>query len=96
MLMLCHKTRATNERSLYGRHDQMNSNLLSQLRQGLKKVVAALENYSLSFEALNGMRGKNLFLHQLPEIGHPLDNKDTIIANCPLRSSQRGNESRLS
>ncbi|KAL2050206.1 hypothetical protein ABVK25_009567 [Lepraria finkii] len=58
MLMLFRKTRATNEGSLYGRNDQMVSSLLRQPRQGLEKVVGALENYSLSFESLSGMRGK--------------------------------------
>ena len=31
--------------------------LCSQLSQGLESVIAALENYSIAFEALTGMRG---------------------------------------
>lgn len=72
MLMLFRKTRATNEGSLYGRNDHMVSSLLSQLRQGLEKVVGALESYSLSFESLGGMRGKCTFPLQLPVIDFSL------------------------
>ena len=90
MLMLCRKTRATNEGSLYGRNDQMVSSLLSQLRQGLEKVVGALENYSLSFEALSGMRGKYSFPLQLPVIDCSLGSNGREIADRPSRSNQRG------
>lgn len=54
MLMLCQKTRATTDAN----SNQMVGSLLSQLRHGLQKVVGALENYSISFEALSGMRGE--------------------------------------
>lgn len=54
LLMLCQKTRSTNDAS----SNQMASGLLNQLGQGLQKVVGALENYSISFEALSGMRGE--------------------------------------
>ncbi|CAF9943450.1 MAG: hypothetical protein ALECFALPRED_000394 [Alectoria fallacina] len=57
MLMICHKTRATNgEGFIDQRNEHLVSNLTSQLRNGLQKVVGALDNYSMSFEALSGMR----------------------------------------
>lgn len=59
MLMICHKIQA---KSGEGFMDQWNehlaSSLTSQLRDGLDKVVRALDNYSTSFEALSGMRGQ--------------------------------------
>ena len=59
MLMICHKTRATNgEGFIDQRNEHLVSNLTSQLRNGLQKVVGALDNYSMSFEALSGMRGQ--------------------------------------
>lgn len=58
MLMICHKIRATNgEGFKYQRNEHLVSNLTSQLRNGLQKVVGALDNYSMTFEALTGMRG---------------------------------------
>lgn len=57
MLMICHKIRATNgEGFIYQRNEHLVSNLTSQLRNGLQKVVGALDNYSMTFEALTGMR----------------------------------------
>lgn len=57
MLMICHKTKATNgEGFMDQRNERLVSSLTSQLRDGLQKVVGALDNYSMSFEALSGMR----------------------------------------
>lgn len=39
-------------------NDHLISNLLAQCESGLESVLAALDNYSMSFEALSGMRGK--------------------------------------
>lgn len=59
MLMICHKTKATNgEGFMDQRNERLVSSLTSQLRDGLQKVVGALDNYSMSFEALSGMRGQ--------------------------------------
>ena len=58
MLMICHKMRATNgEGFIDQRNEYLVSSLTSQLCNGLEKVVRALDNYSMSFEALSGMRG---------------------------------------
>ena len=58
MLMTCHKIRATNDEGFIDQwNEHLVSNLTSQLRNGLQKVVEALDNYSMSFEALSGMRG---------------------------------------
>lgn len=58
MLMICHKIQA---KSGEGFMDQWNehlaSSLTNQLRDGLDQVLRALDNYSMSFEALSGMRG---------------------------------------
>lgn len=32
--------------------------LVEELRQGLERIIAAVSNYSLAFEALDGMRGE--------------------------------------
>lgn len=34
--------------------------LVEKLRMGLERIIAAVSNYSLAFEALDGMRGKSL------------------------------------
>ena len=58
MLMICHKIRATNGEGFIDQwNEHLVSSLTSQLRNGLQKVVGALDNYSMSFEALSGMRG---------------------------------------
>ena len=58
MLMIFHKIRA---KSGEGLMDQWNNHLISsltsQIRDGLEKLVQALDDYSKSFEALSGMRG---------------------------------------
>lgn len=43
--------------------------LMEQLRQGLQRIIATVSNYSLAFEALDGMRDLFvLFAHV-----HPVD-----------------------
>lgn len=34
------------------------SQLIEELRQGLERIMTVVSNYSLAFEALDGMRGK--------------------------------------
>ena len=59
MLMISRKIRP---KSGEGFMDQWNdlliSSLTSQIRDGLEKLLLALDNYSMSFEALSGMRGE--------------------------------------
>lgn len=88
MLMLCQKTRATTDAN----SNQTVGSLLRQLRQGLQKVVGALENYSMSFEALSGMRGefgqpfpRRSFLHV------PSGHSERKIIDSTHRSDQRCN-----
>ena len=58
MLMVCHKMRATNSEGIMDQwNEHLVSSLTSQLRSGLQKVIGALDNYSMSFAALSGMRG---------------------------------------
>ena len=60
MLMVCHKMRATNGEGIMDhRNEHLVSSLTDQLRSGLQKVVGALDNYSMSFAALSGMRGQS-------------------------------------
>ena len=60
LLMLCHKTRAMNANDFTEcPNDPLVNSLLSQLHHGLKVVVGALQNYSIAFEALGGMKGKS-------------------------------------
>ena len=40
--------------------DMYAHSLLEQCKGGLRSVLAALDNYSLAFEAIRGMRGKLL------------------------------------
>lgn len=40
--------------------------LVEELRQGLERIIAALSNYSLAFEALTGMSGEFVFFFSLP------------------------------
>lgn len=59
MLMLSRKSRALkNDGYLDTQTESPASSLDSLLRHGLLAVVSALENYSIAFEALDGMRGQ--------------------------------------
>lgn len=37
--------------------------LIEELRQGLERIIGAVSNYSIAFEALDGMRGWCYYLH---------------------------------
>ena len=59
MLMISHKIRPKGGEGLMDQwNDHLVSSLTSQLRDGLEKLVQALDNYSMSSEALSGMRGQ--------------------------------------
>ena len=64
LLMLCRKSQEWNRNASVGSglHEG-----LEELYAGLQRVLGALQNYSLAFEGLDGMRGKQshhlLFLH---------------------------------
>ena len=59
MLMLYRKTCALKNDNYMDRQiDSPASSLVSLLRHGLHSVLSALENYSIAFEALDGMRGQ--------------------------------------
>lgn len=50
-------------------NDHQITNLLTQCEEGLQSILAALDNYSMSFEALSGMRGKFVStLHNIRDI----------------------------
>lgn len=55
LLMLCQKSRDWNRGATNGAAFR---NGLEELYSGLSRVLAALQNYSIAFEALEGMRGK--------------------------------------
>ena len=59
MLMIFHKIRAKSGEGLVDQwNNHLISSLTSQIRDGLEKLVQALDDYSKSFEALSGMRGQ--------------------------------------
>jgi hypothetical protein len=55
MLMIRHKVEIMHPNNTMA--NPMVDQLYSQLQEGLRSVVGALENYSIAFEALAGMRG---------------------------------------
>jgi hypothetical protein len=55
MLMIRHKVEMMHPNNTMA--NPMVDQLYSQLQEGLQSVVGALENYSIAFEALAGMRG---------------------------------------
>lgn len=57
LLMLFYKARVTKQLSPES-GNELGDQLVDELRGGLKRLVAALSNYSMAFEALDGMRGK--------------------------------------
>ena len=59
LLMLCRKSHEWNRNATTGSglHDG-----LEELYAGLQRVLGALQNYSLAFEGLDGMRGKQFLL----------------------------------
>lgn len=60
MFMLFYKARVAKQLSPGLDSDIMNDSndrLLEELRRGLERIIGAVSNYSLAFEALDGMRG---------------------------------------
>jgi len=55
LLMLCQKSRDWNRKATNGAGFQ---NGLEELYAGLGRVLGALQNYSIAFEALEGMRAQ--------------------------------------
>jgi hypothetical protein len=60
LLMLCEKSRELNG-NLYGKSSATSG--LGELSSGLQRVVEALQNYSIAFEAVGGMRGQSLVIY---------------------------------
>jgi hypothetical protein len=56
LLMLCDKSRELNG-NLHGKFAATNG--LGELSSGLQRVLEALQNYSIAFEAVGGMRGQS-------------------------------------
>ena len=55
LLMLCHRTREMNQSRS---NDHAVNRGLEELYAGLHRILDTLKNYSIAFEALDGMRGK--------------------------------------
>ena len=91
MLMLYYKTRTMNGSSLVDNgSDPLVSSVLDQLLQGLQKVVGALQNYSICFEALGGMRGLfSPFSHTFRGFNYSPFQRQ--LANSPNRPNQKSN-----
>lgn len=62
MFMIFYKVRVTKQLSA-DENDTLavdaTDQLVEELRQGLERIIAAVSNYSLAFEALAGMRGES-------------------------------------
>lgn len=58
LLMMYHKTSVMLSGDV--QRDSNIQKLLSQCEQGLHSILAALDNYSISFEAMHGMRGEHM------------------------------------
>lgn len=60
MFMIFYKARVANQMSPDVETDIASDSagrLVEELRQGLQRIIRAVSNYSLAFEALDGMRG---------------------------------------
>jgi len=60
MFMVFYKARVTKQLSPDSKNELANDStdrLIEDLRQGLQRIIGALSNYSIAFEALDGMRG---------------------------------------
>lgn len=72
MFMIFYKARVAKQLSPDPQNDlapDSTDQLVEELRQGLERIIAAVSNYSLAFEALDGMRGEffsSLFTRFLP------------------------------
>ncbi|KAJ5654010.1 hypothetical protein N7490_001013 [Penicillium lividum] len=65
MFMIFYKARVANQLSPEVENEIAGGStdrLVEELRQGLERIIGAVSNYSLAFEALDGMRGKLLFI----------------------------------
>lgn len=65
MFMIFYKARVAKQFSPDSEIDpasDSNNRLVEELQQGLQRIIRALSNYSVAFEALDGMRGKPFFL----------------------------------
>lgn len=61
MFMIFYKARVANQVSPDVEPEVVSDSidrLVEELRQGLQRIIGAVSNYSLAFEALDGMRGK--------------------------------------
>lgn len=68
MLMLFYKTRVAKQLSPDSENESNNASsdrLVEELRQGLQRVLGAMKNYSMAFEALDGMRGQYNKVNQI-------------------------------
>lgn len=74
MLMIFYKARVAGHMSPPGLENEYgrigsSDRLVQELRQGLERIIGAVSNYTIGFEALTGMRGKELqhllFFHSL-------------------------------
>lgn len=64
MFMIFYKARVAKQFSPDSEIDpasDSNNRLVEELQQGLQRIIRALSNYSVAFEALDGMRGKSFF-----------------------------------
>lgn len=59
MFMIYYKARVAKQLSPVQNEkgDDSTGQLIEELRQGLGRIIAAVSNYSIAFEALDGMRG---------------------------------------
>lgn len=57
MIMLSYKTKAMGFGEMLDGKASPATKLLEQLQDGLQRIVSALKNYSIAYEALGGMRG---------------------------------------
>jgi hypothetical protein len=65
MFMIFYKARVAKQLSLDADNEQSGDStgqLIEELRQGLQRIVAAVSNYSLAFEAMDGMRGEFILI----------------------------------
>lgn len=65
MFMIFYKARVAKQLSLDADNEQSGDStgqLIEELRQGLQRIVAAASNYSLAFEAMDGMRGEFILI----------------------------------
>lgn len=61
MFMIYYKARVAKQLAPDSPHNENGGDstgqLIEELRQGLERIIGAVSNYSLAFEALDGMRG---------------------------------------